>query len=194
MLEFTSSFGTLQPLLLIVGGILLVAGRRLFWFVLGAAGFIVGWQVATEIGAMPGAHLAGIELSGEGSDAMRLGFAAVVGLAGMVLAFVAQKVAVMLAGIALGGLGALWLLQPFAADLGPWIWALAAIGALIGIGLAGALFRLALVGVSSWVGAGLVTEGLDPAADHRLWIFGALLVVGLLVQSRGRSRSRDPSP
>lgn len=188
MLDFTSYFGTLQPLLLVVGGILLVAGRRLFWLVLGAAGFIIGWQFATEIGAMPGAHLGGIQLSGEGSDAMRLGFAALVGIAGFVLAFAAQKVAVMLAGIALGGLGALWLLQPFAANLGLWIWLLVGFGALLGIGLARALFGLALVGVSSWVGAGLVTEGLDPVETHRVWIFGVLVVVGLLVQLGGRRR------
>lgn len=185
MLDPGQIFGTIQPALIIVGGLLLVFGRRLFWVALGVAGFVIGWQLGTELSGMPGAHVAGARLGVEGAETLRLGFAVVFGLVGIVLAFAAQRIAVLLAGIALGGLGVLWLLEPFAADLGGWIWAFAAIGAVAGVVLVGVLFSLALVIVSSWIGAGLVTEGLGPVDAHRLWLFAGLLVVGLLVQGLG---------
>lgn len=188
MLDPGAFFGDVRPLLLIVGGLLLVAGRRLFWIALAVAGFVIGWLVGSELGGLPEAMVVGERIGVEGAEALRLGFAITLAITGLLLAFTAQRIAVVLAGVAVGGLGMLWLLQPVAEGLGPLIWVFALLGALLGIGLARVLFSAALVIVSSWIGAGLVTEGLDPFESHRIWLFVGLFVCGLLVQRRRRQR------
>ncbi|RMH21367.1 MAG: hypothetical protein D6696_05905 [Acidobacteria bacterium] len=158
---------------------LLVAGRRLYWLALGATGFVFGWLVGEQL-LPPADH------------ALRLGLAAVLGVAGLVLAIVAQKLAITLGGLAAGGLGALWLSQPWHPELGGWVWLLALAGALIGIGLATAIFDLTLVLVSSWIGATLTVDALGLRLDElaRVALFAALFAVGLAVQIRSARRRR----
>lgn len=176
MLDPGVIFGDIDPIALGVGGLLLIAGRRLFGLALGVVGFLLGVHVSQRLG---------LDLS----ETMRLAVGVALGLVGIVVAFAAKRVATSLAGVLVGGLGALWLAQPWAADLGPWIWALAAFGALVGVSVATILFEAALVLITSWVGAGLLTQGLDPAAGHRVWVFAGFLVIGVVLQARrGRTK------
>jgi len=178
MLDPAVYLNTLDPILpLLVGALLLIAGRHLFWLALGAVGFLLGLELARELVTAD-------------SEMMRLGLALALGLAGVVVAFMAQRLAVTLAGILAGGLGVLWLAQPWAALLGAWIWALGAVGALVGIVLAAAVFRAALVLVSAWIGAGLVLQSLEPPDRYRLFIFAGLWLAGVAVQARRRKRAR----
>jgi hypothetical protein len=170
-------FGDIDPIALAIGGLLLIAGRKLFGLALGVVGFLLGIHVAQRLG---------LDLS----ETLRIAVGIALGLVGVVIAFAAKRVATTLAGVLVGGFGALWLAQPWAADLGPWIWALALFGALVGVSVAAMLFEAALVLITSWVGAGLLTQGLDPVAGHRLWIFAGFLVIGIFLQFRRRKSRR----
>ncbi len=179
MLDPGVIFGELDPISLGVGALLLIAGRRLFGLALGVVGFLLGIHVSQRLG---------LDLS----ETMRLAVGVGLGLAGVVVAFAAKRVATTLGGILVGGLGTIWLAQPWAVELGPWIWALAVFGALVGVSVATSLFEAALVLITSWVGAGLLTQGLDPAAGHRVWIFVGFLVLGIVLQAR-RGRAKRES-
>ena len=75
--------------LVVVGLALLVVGRRLFWLAVGALGFVAGYRAVESWGtALP--------------PAASFIVAVAVGVIGMVLALVVQKVAVALAGFFLG--------------------------------------------------------------------------------------------
>lgn len=173
---FTDSLTLSDPLALAVGAVLLLWGRRLYWLALGGLGFFLGLGLARQYLELD----AGVELV----------LAVIVGIAGAVLAVVAQKIAVTVGGFAIGGFLAYYLALPWAAELGGLVWGVALVGAVIGVVLAALLFEAALVVVSSLVGATLVTQALSLARIHETWVFAVLLVVGVLVQARGRRPRR----
>ncbi|HEX9732663.1 MAG TPA: DUF4203 domain-containing protein [Thermoanaerobaculia bacterium] len=165
-----------DPLELAVGAVLLLWGRRLYWLALGGLGFVLGLALAQELLDLD----AGVELI----------LAVVAGLAGAVLAVVAQKIAVTVGGFVIGAVLAYHAASPWAADLGWGIWWIALLGAVVGVCFAAFLFEAALIVVSSLVGALLITQGLDLERGHETWVFLVLLAIGVMVQSRSRSRAR----
>ncbi len=155
----------------------MIFGRRLYWLALGGLGFFLGLWAAQRF----------LDL---GSAGLELGAGFLVGIAGAGLAILAQRVAIGLAGFSLGGLATLWLTQPFQGQLGPWVWAVAFLGAFLGTLFAASLFEASLIGFSSLVGA-LMVVGVSPAEGPRqTWLFLILLVLGVIVQSQQRLRRR----
>jgi hypothetical protein len=172
--------GVMTPLAaMIVGGVLLAAGRRLFWLAVGAAGFVFALVLALR-------YLDPEPLW------LLLGVALVAGIAGAVLAMLLQRLAVALAGFLAGGwLGlALWI-QIGGAEGWPALGAFMVTGLVVAI-LAGAVFELALVVVSSLIGALLIAGGIGAEGLFGLALVAVLTVAGSLIQtSFGRHRRDD---
>lgn len=159
-------------LALLLGAVLLVAGRRLFWALIGVAGFLAGMWLALEV-------------LGPGSEGLRWIVAVVAGLIGIGLAKLFQKVAVGLAGFFLVGFAAVDLLDR------PGDWLVFTVAGVLGAILAGWLFEIALIVLSSYLGAALVIDGLD--LPETALMLGVLFAVGILVQSSLGSARRRPA-
>lgn len=165
----------LAPIL--IGLLLLVWGRRLYWLALGTVGFLLGSWLAVDVLTL-------------GDRQVELGLGLVFGILGAVAVVLVQKIAIRIAGLILGGGAALWLAEPHQAQLEVWFWPLVIVGAVIGLILAAALFRWALILISSLAGASLIS-GLFAASPHQIWIFLALFVIGVLLQSRGQRAAKE---
>jgi hypothetical protein len=169
---------------ILVGVLLLVLGRRLYWLFVAAAGFLYGLELAPRL--LPGQSQTMIVI-------IALGLA----LLGALLAVVATKVALGVTGfVAAGGIVAV-ILQHLAIESGVIVLGIYFIAGIIGAVLFLLLFNAALIVLSSLAGAYLVVLGaeqlrlISPAPETALVI--VLAVVGIVVQARPW-RSRKPSP
>jgi hypothetical protein len=167
----------LSPLInLIIGLVLLLFGRHLFWLFVAVAGFVLGVLVAPLL--LPGQP-----------DWLILLVALVLGVVGVLLAVVVQQIAIGLAGFIFGGYALLSLLAALGLRISPWEWLIYIIGGIIGAVLVLYLFDPALIGLSALVGATLVTEAvrlsgivtLTPPVDLVLWV--VLVIVGIAFQA-----------
>jgi len=152
----------------ILGGALLVAGRKLFWLFVGAAGFVTGMQLAT-----------GFSQSSEGL-AIIIGL--VIGLIFALLAIFLQRIAIAIAGFLAGGYILTALAVMLGLDMGVLVWIGYVIGGIIGVILVSLLFDWALITLSSLAGASLVVQGLLPQNATGGLIFVVLFIIGIVVQ------------
>lgn len=165
---------------LILGGALLVAGRKLFWLFVAAAGFVTGMQLATRFSQNP--------------DVLALIVGLVFGVIFAVLAIFLQAVVISIAGFLIGG----YILTVLASLLGidvtgvaPWI--LYVVGGLIGLLLVRFLFDWAVITLSSLAGAALISQAVSPSAAQGLiggLLFFVLFIVGVLIQGFTLGRER----
>jgi hypothetical protein len=169
---------------ILVGFLLLVLGRRLYWLFVAAVGFLYGLELAPRL--LPGQSQAMIVI-------IALGLA----LLGALLAVVATKVALGLTGfVAAGGIAAV-VLQHLTIESGVVVLGIYFIAGIIGAVLFLLLFNAALIVLSSLAGAYLVVLGaeelrlISPAPETALVI--VLAVVGIVIQARP-SRPRKPPP
>ena len=175
----------------LIGGIMLLSGRRLFWLFVALAGFALGYVL--------GPRLFG-DLLALPEWLLAVGF----GLLAAVLAVVLQRAAVGLAGFLLGSTLGITLLNAFTAgDSGEALfWLAFVVGGVLGALLVATLFDVALIALSSLTGASLLVQALEPAQPARTLLFVVLLLVGLVVQvwdwrrsvARPRPGSFPPSP
>lgn len=162
----------------VVGIVLLVAGRRLFWLAVGAAGFLFALALVLRY------------LDPE-SLWLLLGVALVAGVAGAVLAVLLQRLAVALAGFLLGGWAGLALWIELGGGEGPMaLLAALAVGVVAAL-IAGALFEFALVAISALLGAVLVTAAVGVEGSLQLVLVAVLALGGALVQTASRRRRRN---
>ncbi len=154
---------------LLVGAAMLFLGRKLFWLFVAAAGFVLGLVVA------PG-------LFPRQPDWLVLAVAIIFGLLGAGLAVVIQKVAVTIAGFVLGAYALVWVVMMLNLHPGPWVWLIGLAGGIGGAMLSAFLFELALIALSTLVGAMLVVQGVNLGAGASALLFLGLLVVGVVVQ------------
>lgn len=165
-------------LALILGAVLLVAGRRLFWVLIGVAGFLAGMWL-------------GLEILGPEAERLRWVLAVVAGLIGIALAKLFQRVAVGMAGFFLVGFAAVDLLNRDLAAGESGAWVIFAIAGALGAILAGWLFEIALIVYSSYLGAVLVIDALN--LPETALMLGVLFTAGVLVQSSlGSTQRRAP--
>jgi hypothetical protein len=153
-----------------VGLALLAFGRRIFWLVLAALGFLAG------------AALAQRWLAGE-PPGLALAVAAAGGVVGAVLAVVVQKLAVTVAGFLLGGAAGLWLAAHWGLAGGGRAVAFLALGGVAAV-VALALFDAALVVLSSVAGAFLLLTPFEPGPTAACLLLLLLTVVGVAIQAR----------
>jgi hypothetical protein len=157
---------------ILVGALLLLLGRRLFWLFVGGVGFVAGIRFADHF------------LQGQ-PDQVVIVFAVIVGLIGMGLAIFLRKMALVAAGFLAGG----YLLLRFTATV-PAVEALTqnpALAFLAG-GVAGALlintvFNLTLIVLSSLGGASLICESLRLDPQISAVVFAALALAGIMAQA-----------
>ena len=188
--------GLHYPLIvLLVGLLLLLLGRRLFWLFVAVAGFVIGMEAAPFI--LP--HQA---------ELFTLVVALVLGIAGAFLAIFVQKLAIALGGFVGGGYLAAVLVAPMLGGAGvryPGAWLCFLIGGILGAILMIACFNWALIVLSSLQGAHLIVRSLSIMRElpgihvlptrwrHFPILFVLLAIVGVVIQAstyRGRSSSK----
>src|SRR3954447_9657648 len=123
----------------LIGAIVLLFGRKLFWLCIAAVGFAAGVELAPYIATQPSTLLA-------------LTFALVLGFVGALLAIFLQKVAVAVAGFLAGGKLANILGTAFLAAYAGHSAIIFIIGGIIGALLLLMLFDWALIVISSVTG------------------------------------------
>jgi hypothetical protein len=175
---------TLNPTVsLILGAILLLLGRKLFWIFVGAIGFLVGFNLAAQY------------LSDQSTWVILL-IAVVAGIIGSVLAVVVQRVAILVAGFLAGGYLAVQLLQMLDLNLSlseGVAWLPYVVGGIIGAVLLFVIFDWALILLSSLAGATLITPVINPQPEMETIVFIIILLVGIIVQST-LFRREQPAP
>ncbi len=152
---------------LICGFLLLFAGRNLFWLCVGVVGFLVGVQCASAFTAA-GSSMAWL-------------VAILFGIVGSVLAICFEWLAMV---VGLGFLGGGYLtmgLLPLASQ-GPWSWLIFLTGGLVGVILMIVAFDLALILISSLLGAVLIVNAFHGTEAFRDTLLIASLLTGMLVQ------------
>jgi hypothetical protein len=174
----------MEYIYILLGLILLVLGRKLFWLLVGAVGFIVGMNLAQLFATeQPAWAILLIALLG--------------GLVGSVLAVFLQRIMVAVAGFLAAGYVLTQLMAYFQVELGGIAWLVFLLGGALGAVLASATFDWALVILSSLTGAALFVEGLTGLVAGFEGLLSALLLlilfmVGIAIQvgyvSRGKPR------
>jgi hypothetical protein len=160
----------------VLGGALLVAGRKLFWLSVGTIGFLIGIGVAARL--MHGSELTTVVVG------------LLLGAVFAVLAMFLQSMAIGLAGF-LGGayvllsLASLLALSTTAATLIAFI-----IGGIVGVILIAAFFDWALISISAFAGASMVVRGFGLRPTVAGLLYGGLLLFGVLVQGIGLRKER----
>jgi hypothetical protein len=167
---------------LLLGIVLLLLGRRLFWLFVGAAGFLVGMEIAQRFVSGP--------------QGMKLLIAIAAGILGAVIDIFLQKAAIAIAGFVIGGYITVELLRASAlfpkalagiqgtAFSVPYI-----IGGIIGALLLFVLFDWGLIVLSSLSGASLIVHSINLQRHALALLFAVLAVIGILVQAKHRSRA-----
>lgn len=152
----------------ILGGALLVAGRKLFWLFVGAAGFITGMQFATRFT--------------QSTEGVVIILGLVIGVIFALLAIFLQRIAIAIAGFLAGGYILTVLAGMFGIDSGALFWVVYVIGGILGVILVSLLFDWALITLSSLAGASLIVQGLFPESATAGLIYIALFIIGVLIQ------------
>jgi len=158
---------------LLFGLFLAFNGRRSVWAVVGIVGFVTGLWLATTIWNPDSSALTWVEVVA----------AILVGVIGALLAqffgrFMISAAGFMAGGYGLTALGEAGMIQTNST------WILFLIGGVIGVVLMSALFDWALIGLTAWIGAGLVINGLNQQGTSAVLVFALVFILGALSQLR----------
>jgi hypothetical protein len=153
---------------IILGGALLLVGRKLFWLFVGVIGFVIGIQVATRFF--------------HGSELITIVAGVVLGIIFAILAIFLESIAIAVAGFLGGGYILLSISALFGLDKGAVTWIAFIIGGIIGLALISFLFDWALISISSLAGASMIVSGFHFGLATGGLIFIILLIAGILIQ------------
>jgi uncharacterized membrane protein len=168
---------TLSLLRILLGTILLLAGRKLYWLFIAVVGFIAGFLLADFL--VP-----------QLSTWLLILIGLIIGSLCALLAVFLNRLAVVLVGFLGGGLLASQLLAYFEVGSGDFTWISFIIGGIIGIILAAFLFDWALIVFSSLFGATLIGSAWEnPSALINLFLF-VLFLIGIGIQAGLMYRQR----
>lgn len=161
----------MQWIEILVGAVLLVFGRRLFWLFVGCIGFIAGF------------NLAGSLFQGQSQMVIFL-IAVGVGLIGAIAAVFLQRLVVGIAGFFAGG----YFLSAVAVAVlhnhqQAVQWIAYAIGGMIGAILTMTLLDPALIVLSSLAGATSIAQNVPLTDSNKEILFIVLLLFGIIVQA-----------
>ena len=150
---------------LLIGLVLLFAGRRLFWLFVAMVGFASSYHFAQQIG---GIH----------SPLLVLVLSIAAGAVGAVIAIFFQKAAIVMAGFATGGYIAMILFGQLGGLPPQMVWLPYGIGGIIGAVFLFFVFDWALIFLSVITGAGIIINQLelDPVSVQFVYIM--LVLVG----------------
>jgi hypothetical protein len=151
----------------ILGGALLVAGRKLFWLFVGVIGFIIGVEIATRFF--------------HGSQLTTIVVGLALGIIFAILTIFLETLAIGIAGFLGGGYILLSLAGAFGLDKGILTWIIFIIGGFIGAALVAVLFDWALITISALAGSSMIVRAL-PLASSTAAVFIVLLLIGVVIQ------------
>jgi hypothetical protein len=154
---------------------LLVAGRKLFWLFVAAAGFVLGAQVTIR--------------TFNGPEWLGLIIGIVVGLLFAALAVFLRAVAIGIAGFLAGGSILLGLANMIGFDPGGFSWLVYIAGGIIGVILVAFLFDWALITLSSLGGATLIVQALNLQGFGGL-AYLILVILGVVIQGGALRREK----
>src|SRR5262249_39820982 len=155
---------------ILIGAIILLFGRRLFWLCVAAVGFAAGMELAPH-------------LMHEPTPVLQLSVAVVFGFVGALLALFLQKIAIAIAGFLSGGKLAMALVGAFIAEGARYPGITFIIGGIIGAILLLALFDWALIVMSALVGAHLISHTIVLPPTGATLLFVGLAAIGIIVQA-----------
>jgi MFS family permease len=161
---------------IIVGAVLLLFGRRLFWLFVACVGFVVGANLTTQ------------GLSDQFTEGTILIIALVVGFIGAIISVFLQNVVVRIAGFLAAGYCLYSIALEYKYD--DYAWVAFLIGGIVGALLVMVLFNWALILLSSLMGAVVIAQNvaLDQSASTILCI--VLLIFGIMVQA-GQMKGKE---
>lgn len=164
----------------LAGLAVLFFGRRLFWLFVGCVGFLVGFDLATQM------------LIGQPNWVI-LVIALGVGVVGAIASLFLQRVFVVVAGFFAGG----YCLFTFAptvihSNIEAVQWIAFGVGGLLGAILSGILLDPALIVLSSLAGATAVSQNAPLPSQARTVLFIVLLVFGIGFQAGEYMRHNKP--
>ena len=163
---------------ILIGVVILLFGRKLFWLCVAAIGFAAGVELAPHLVQDPSALLS-------------LTIALLLGIIGALLALFLQKIAIAVLGFLAGGKLAGAIAAAFFVHYAQHSTIIFVIGGVIGAILLLVLFDWALIVVSSLIGAHLIVYQSTIALPQSgsIILFIGLAVVGILVQAASLRRS-----
>jgi hypothetical protein len=173
---------TMPWLHVLVGAVLLLFGRKLFWLFVGCIGFIVGFDFASHV------------LQGRAEWLIVL-IALGAGLAGVIASIFLQRLVVGIAGFLAGGY--------FLSSVGLTVlhthqqavqWIAYSIGGILGAMLTLVLLDPALIILSSLAGATAICGNVPLTESNKGILFIALLILGIVVQTMQYRRRPAPGP
>jgi Domain of unknown function (DUF4203) len=163
----------------LIGVVILLFGRKLFWLCVAAVGFAAGVEIAPHLVHEP-------------SPLLALIVALVLGLIGALLALFLQKIAIAVLGFLAGGKLAGAIAAAFFVQYAQYSTLIFLGGGVIGAILLLVLFDWALIVLSSLIGAHLIVfQGaitLPPSGSTIVFI--GLTIIGILVQAASLRRSQ----
>jgi hypothetical protein len=154
----------------VLGAVLLLSGRKLYWLFVGVIGFVLGFSLAS------------MAFQSE-TEWVLLAIALTVGVLAAVLAGFVQKLAVGLAGFLAGGMVLTTLFNLLDFNLVMPAWLLFLIGGILGAILVAVLFDWAIILLSSLAGAVLIVNSLDIKQWLGILLLLFLFVIGVSVQT-----------
>jgi hypothetical protein len=162
--------------IIVLGLIMLIFGRKLFWLFVAVVGFLAGMELTNLL--LVDQPL-GVQVLG--------GLAA--GLVGALLAVFVQRIAFVLAGFFAGAYFALLLAHPLGiAGIGL---LLPIAGGVIGAVVAALLMDWAIIVLSCLVGAGAIVSRLGLRDVKTAIVFLVLVIIGILVQTKLMEQSKE---
>jgi len=161
----------------LIGIVILLFGRKLFWLCVAAVGFAAGVEIAPH-------------LVNEPSPLLALTVALVLGLIGALLALFLQKIAIAVLGFLAGGKLAGSIAAAFFVQYAQYSTVIFLIGGVIGAILLLVLFDWALIVVSALIGAHLIQSTIVLPASGSTIVFIALTIIGILIQAASLRRSQ----
>ena len=160
---------------LVLGAALLLAGRRLFWLLVGAIGFVTGATLATRFF--------------HGNDLTVILAGLVLGIIFAVLAVFLESVAIGIAGFLGGGYVFMSLADMLGLDPGGIsTWVIFVIGGVLGVILVAFLFGWALITLSSLAGASMIVAAVGLTAATAGLLYLGLVVAGVVIQGTSMRR------
>jgi len=165
---------------ILLGVGLLVAGRKLFWLFVAAAGFVLGAQVTIR--------------TFHGPEWLGLIIGIVVGLPFAGLAIFLRVIAIGIAGFLAGGSILVAMAGLVGLNPGGSAWLVYLVGGIIGVILVGLLFDWALITLSSLGGAALIVPELVSRLGLQAGLaslsFLVLTILGVVIQGSGLHREK----
>src|SRR5205809_7899753 len=161
---------------ILIGVVILLFGRKLFWLCVAAIGFAAGVELAPHLVQDPSALLS-------------LTIALLLGIIGALLALFLQKFAIAVLGFLAGGKLATAIASAFFVHYAQYSTVIFVIGGVIGAILLLAVFGWALIVVSSFVGAYLIQSAIVLPPTGSTLVFIGLGIVGIFVQAASFRRS-----